>query len=368
MRFIPLEYVKNGSILGKHIYDNNGRILLKKGFMINNNIKKRLNDFGIYSVYIQDEFSDVELEEIIKPELRFKAVKAIKNTFDIFNEINDNSIVANQIEKLHKNKLDKKRNAAIESLNNISKLIVKDILSLDNIVANLMDIKNKSEFMFQHSVNVAVLSLILGKALNYNKIELHNLCLGALLHDIGKTLIPPEILWKTSELKSGEKNIVKKHPARGYEFLRGNVDISAHVRIAVLQHHEQIDGKGYPKGKSKNINKLAKVIAIANAYDNLTSDTPNSLAVKPNDAFEYIMANVETMFDFEMMKAFLGIIVPYPIGTLVKLSSGEIGIVKKINSQLPLRPILDIISNGVRRNVDLVKEKNLVIVDICYEI
>lgn len=365
MRFIPLEYVNNGSKLGKHIYDSDGRILLKSGYIINTKMKKRLNDFGIYSVYIQDKYSDVELEEIIKPELRFKAIKAIKNTFDIFKDINDNTKQSN---KTQKNNLSKKSNEAIESLNSITKLIVDEILSQDDIVVNLMDIKSMSEFMFQHSVNVAVLSLILGKALNYNKIELRNLCLGALLHDIGKTLIPTEIMWKESELSSGEKEIVNTHPRRGYDFLRGNNDISAHVRVSVLQHHEQVDGKGYPKGMSKNINKLAKIIAIANKYDNLTSDSPNSITVKPNDAFEYIMANAGTEFEFDIVKAFVGIIVPYPLGTLVKLSNGEIGVVKKIIRELPLRPILEIVSDGTRRSVDLVNEKNLVIVEICYEV
>lgn len=368
MRFMPVIYVREGAKLGKHIYDDEGRILLKKGATLTRKILNRINEMGIRSVYIDDEFSDVELEDVIKPELRNKAISAVKEVFAHFEKftkyMNENPIQnRSQIKKFNQ-----KKDEYLQFLGKIAEDIINDILSNKHVIVNLIDIKSADNYTYQHCINVAVLSLVLGIEMKLNKRELKNLCLGAMLHDIGKTIIPKEILLKKGKLTKEEFEIIKEHAAKGYEYLKSSIDIPGTARIITLQHHEKVDGSGYPQGLSDNeINKLSKIVAIADVYDALTSDRPYRQAMSPNEALEYIYANGGSHFDFEMVKTFSSKIIPYPVGTLVKLSNGEIAVVEDIMPNFPLRPKVRIISNDNGKVIDLMKEKNLAITGIQYE-
>ena len=190
---------------------------------------------------------------------------------------------------------------------------------------NLVDIKSMDNYTYQHSVNVALLSLVLGVQLQLNQNELYNLCIGALLHDIGKTLIPKQLILKPGPLTDEEYKTVKEHTTKGYDFLKGCLEIPAPARIVALQHHEKINGYGYPDNiKNKSINRFARIVSIADVYDALTSDRPYSKAMCPNDAVEYIFSHGDTQFDYEMVKVFSKAVVPYPPGTLVKLSTSDV--------------------------------------------
>ncbi|QIB27338.1 HD-GYP domain-containing protein [Caloranaerobacter azorensis] len=368
MRFMPVVYVREGAKLGKHIYDDDGRILLKKGATLTKKILNRINEMGIRSVYIDDEFSDTELEDIIKPELRNKAISAVKETFAHFEKFS-RYISENPMQNKHQiKKLNQKKDEYLQFLGKISEEIINDILSNKHVIVNLIDIKSTDNYTYQHCINVAVLSLVLGIEMKLNKGELKNLCLGAMLHDIGKTIIPKEILLKNGKLTKEEFEIIKEHTTKGYDYLKTSIDIPGTARIITLQHHEKVDGSGYPQGLSDSeINKLAKIVAIADVYDALTSDRPYRQAMPPNEALEYIYANGGSHFDFEMVKTFSSKIIPYPIGTLIKLSNGEIAVVEDIIPNFPLRPKIRIISNHNEKVIDLMKEKNLVITGIQYE-
>lgn len=366
MRFVPIGSVKEGEKLGKNIYDSKGRILLKKGVTLNNKLLEKIKNNGIYSIYVDNDFDVEDLEDIIKPELRLQAINAVRNTFknfqrffQYFNNYNKNDFKLKEIKK--------ENHEYITTLVKISEDIIKEIISNKNVLISLVDIKNMDTYTYQHCINVAVLSLVLGVELNLNKNELKSLCLGAILHDIGKIFIPPKILNKEDKLTEEEYEIVKTHTIKGFDYLKDYYDIPPTARIIALQHHEQVDGKGYPKGlKGDDIYKLSKIVAITDVYDALTSDRPFRKAFSPNEAIEYIMANGNIKFDYEFVRKFVQKIIPYPVGTLVKLSNGEIGIVKRINEDFILRPVIEIIK-GNKRIVDLMKEKNLVIKGIQYE-
>lgn len=368
MRFLPITYVKEGSILGKHIYDEEGRILLKKGVSVSNKLKSRIKELGINSVYIDDDYSDVELEDVIRPEIRNKAISSVRQAFDHFEKFNNhlsNNLIPN---KNMEKRLTSERDAGINFLNKVSEEIIDEILSNKNIIVNLVDIKSQDTYTLQHCINVAVLSLVLGVALKLNKQELRDLCLGALLHDIGKTLVPKDILIKPAKLSEEEYKIIKEHSYKGYDYLRVSSDITGPARIISAQHHERVDGKGYPKGLSgDDIYKLTKIVSIADVYDALTSDRPYRPAMPPNEALEYIMANGDSQFDYEMVKLFVTKIVPYPVGTLVKLSNDKIAVVKEVTPKFPLRPKVQVINDDSNLDIDLMVETNIVVKEIQYE-
>ncbi|MCM0649828.1 HD-GYP domain-containing protein [Clostridium swellfunianum] len=371
MRLVPIECVKEGSYLAKTIYDDEGRVLLREGVKLNEALIRRIKFIKIYSIYIHDEYSDNIIEDIIKPELRQKAVKTIKDTFVSFEKYNlytsKNKINAKDTDFI------KEKQKYFQSIGNIADTILDELLSQKNVLINIVDIKSMDSYTYQHSVNVAILSLILGLQLQLSKFELYSLCLGALVHDIGKVFIPAEVIKKVDKLSYKEYLVVMEHSQKGYEYLKGSQDITAPARIIALQHHERSDGTGYPEGrKSIDINKLAKIVGLADVYDALTSDRPHRRALSPNEAFEYIMASGGTLFDYDIVLAFSKAVVPYPEGTLVRLTNGDIAVIENNHPNFPLRPEIKIVKSSdisiKNKQIDLMEELGLVIEGVQYDV
>ena len=251
--------------------------------------------------------------------------------------------------------------------------MMEELLSKKNILVNLVDIKSMDNYTYQHSVNVAVLSLILGLRLKLNRIELQDLCIGALVHDIGKILTPKSILLKEDTLTESELEIMRQHTTKGFDYIKNIPEVTAMSRAIALQHHERYDGSGYPEGrKGEKIHKFGRIVAIADVYDALTSDRPYRRALSPSEALEYIMAGGASQFDYEMVKTFAQVIVPYPEGTLVALSTGEYAVVEEVFQNYPLRPKVKIIKSDIpdRINavVNLIEALDIVIKDYVYNI
>lgn len=370
MRLVPTNCIKENTFLAQDLMGRDGRVLLKKGVQLNKNLIKRIEENRIFTVYINDEYSNNEIEDIIKPQLRNAAIKTIQDTFDYFEQYN-NYLKENK--KNLKTKQDViRREQYIQSLNNVSKDIVEEILFNKNVMISLVDIKSLDSYTFQHSVNVAVLSLVLGIELRLGKNQLYDLCIGAMLHDLGKAFIPKEIINKSAKLTEEEFEQIKTHSIKGYEYLSQHYNLPASVKLIALQHHEQIDGTGYPNGyKDDEINKLAKIVAIADVYDAMTSDTPYRKAFPPHEAMEFIMGSSGRQFDFNMAQVFVRKIVPYPVGSLVKLSNGDVAVVEEVHANYPLRPVVKIIRQNAisveMKEVDLLLETNLVIEGLQYE-
>jgi HD-GYP domain-containing protein (c-di-GMP phosphodiesterase class II) len=372
MRLVPIECVREHSYLARTIFDEDGRVLLKEGVKLTNSLIQRIKDINIYSLYIIDEYSEQEIEDIIKPELRQRSIKLVKETFCNVERIYSN-LHSSSLNKNKKKILLKQKEDYLNSIHSLAEELLDNILSNKNIMVSLVDIKSMDNYTYQHSTNVAIISLVIGIGLRLPKKELLDLCIGALLHDIGKVFIDKSILLKEGPLTNEEYSIMKEHPEQGYNYLKSIPTLNSNSRMIVLQHHERDDGKGYPKGNNGlKINKLAKIVAIADVYDALTSDRPYRRALCPNEAFEYILGNAGTIFDYNIVKAFSTIIVPYPQGTLVKLSNGDIGVVKNTTPNYPLRPSVKILksndSSKVGTTIDLVSELSLVISSVQYEI
>lgn len=372
MRLVPIESVREGSLLAKTIYDSNGTVLLKEGAMLSAAIIARLKYLQIYLLYIKDDYTTEEIEDIIKPELRQKSIKIIKNTFSRIALLNETlqrkaSNSSKALSALKEN------DDYFSSIYEVAQELIDNIVSNKDILVNLVDIKSMDNYTYQHCVNTAVLSLCLGIAMKLSKYELRDLCVGALVHDIGKVLIPKDIILKSDALSNDEFEEIKTHAIKGYEYLRNTREISSAAKMVVLQHHERYDGNGYPDAlKGEKINKLARVVSIADVYDALTSDRPYRRAMLPSEAMEYIMASSGTLFDPHMVFIFSRIIVPYSSGTIVKLSNGDIGIVQETPLNFPLRPNIKILkskdNSKVGKLIELVKEISVVISSIEYSV
>lgn len=237
----------------------------------------------------------------LKSRLRNNIVKAVK---DVFVNLENKELPFNN-EKTH-------------TLKSMVDDIVGKITVNPNAIINMLDLKAFNDYTYYHSVNVAVLSIVVGVSLGLNKNELYKLGLGALLHDIGKVFIPKEILEKKSKLDDEEFEQIQQHSLKGSNYLKEKWDIPIESTIAILNHHEKYDGSGYPlKLKSKKISLFGRIVAVADVFDALTSNRPYRVTFSPSDAMEYIMGGSGTQFDPKIVSAFAKSIVPYPEGLVL---------------------------------------------------
>lgn len=367
MRLVPIENVKPNTVLGKSLYDVDGRILLRAGVVLRENTIAKIKQINILSIYIIDKYSNEEIEDIIKPELRQKAIITIKEAFSNIGRLNATNVSRNK-----ESDYSWQEQSYFHNIGKMAINLIEDILNHKDVMLALVDIRSMNNYIYSHSVNVAVISLTIGIAFKLPKKKLEALCIGALIHDIGKSLIPKGILDKHGELNEEEKEAIKQHPRLGYKYLSSTYNVNSLSKLTVLQHHERPDGKGYPDGLSKDkILDLSSIVSVANAYDNLSTDLPEKRAMFPSDVLEYLMSNAGTMFDYDIVNTFCRIVIPFPKGTIVEISTQEIAIVEETIPGFPLRPTVKIIDSPRVSRVDikvhLIKEISIVITKVKHD-
>ena len=216
-------------------------------------------------------------------------------------------------------------------------------LRIKNLMVNMIDMKVFDDYTYYHSVNVAVLSIVLGVALEMDRSELCNLGFAALMHDIGKVFVNKDVLNKNGPLTPEEFEEIKTHSLLGCNHIKKGYGVSNASYMGILDHHEKYEGGGYPNNlKGNRISWYGRIIAVSDVYDALTSDRPYRKAMLPSDAMEYIMASTGILFDPQVVEVFVKKIAPYPVGTCVRLSNGLIGIVIENYENLCMRPKLRI--------------------------
>ena len=220
---------------------------------------------------------------------------------------------------------------------------------VDSILRNpdasvwLTRIQAKDESTAQHSLNVTALSVILGKSLNMTSKELEDLGVSAMLHDIGKTSIPTELLTKPDKLTDEESKLLQTHCRAGRDLLVSTKSVMSGAADVAHSHHERPDGQGYPRGlTAEKIPKYAKIVAIAEAYDVLTTTQPYRKAVSASEALQELYKHRGTQFDEKLVITFIDAVGIFPPGSIVEMVNGEIGIVLS-NTNDKLRPKVIII-------------------------
>ncbi len=353
MRAIPTKCVKEGSILGENLYTASGQILLKSDTILSANLLYKINSNKIYTLYIKDVHSDYEVNRLLEQSFRVKGVLLIKELFLL--ALDDKHVL-----DFH------------NKLSVYADDVLYELKSSQNQSIEYIDVKNVDAYIYSSSLNVALLSCLIAWKMGYNDEMVKHIFLGAIYHDIGIALLPEDVINKTSALTTKEKLMILNHPNGGYEFVKSKSYLSAYIKQIVLQHHECIDGSGYPQRlEGEDIAEISQIVGIADIYDAMTSDRPYKRAVPPSEALEYILGS-SNKYNRKVVDSFIQHIVPYPKGALVELSNGEIGVVDDINPNFPLRPKIRIITKTKEgyeyEEVDLEFQNNLVINKLSYDI
>ncbi len=230
-----------------------------------------------------------------------------------------------------------------ETLQAAGQLVTKiadAILSAPELAIEVMGDRLGGEELYFHSLNVTMLSLMMARDLKLPAELVSALGVGALLHDIGRKEIPDRILLKTEPLSTAERNFYELHPQYGVDIGR-RMQLAPTALAIVGQHHELFDGTGYPaKLKGEAINPLARIVAIANYYDELCNPVVLADALTPHEALSQMFARMRGKFDPNFLKVFIRCLGVYPPGTIVQLSNGVIGMVTTVNTSRPMKPIV----------------------------
>jgi len=315
-----------------------GRVpLLAHGTVLTERYQRALLAQGIHAVWVDDELSDgIEPVELMPETVRAETAERVRGALDRARAAFGSS------QRLPP--------ATLQDLSGIVDRIASSIMDNPDAALVLNDLAAADQYTHRHSVNVTALGLLLARAQfrrngwvdyrgerRYDRLDqrLSTLGLGLLLHDIGKMAVPAPVLNKPGPLDAGEWELMRAHPEAGVALL-GTSTMSPLVTTVIRDHHERMDGSGYPRGvEGEDIHMFARVAAVADVYDAITSARPYKEAAPPHAGVKVISEGEGTAFDPEVVGTFRRVVFPYPVGTELELPDGRVGVVARVDPADP---------------------------------
>lgn len=336
MRKIAVDYLRQGMRVGKPLYNSAGQVLLNRGVVLSCQYISHLKKIGVPFLYIEDNLTDdIIIDDIIPDELRYKTIKEIKTVFQ--NQTRSGKLSYYDTSQVEHSVHD----------------IVSELINNKNAIVNLVDVRSFDDYTYAHSVNVCILAILTGIALNQSKAVLYHLGMGALLHDMGKMHVPLEILNKPGKLSEEEFSIMKQHSTFSYQKLTQQKGISSLSARIAYEHHERYDGTGYPNGlKNDQIHFLSQITGMVDMFDAITADRVYRKAFPVHEACEMIAAAGDYYFDHKLILPFLNNIAIYPLGTALELSNGCLAVVTNVSKGYPAnRPTVRVLTDEEKQQV-----------------
>lgn len=362
--YVKTKSLQSGMRIDQEIIDERGHLLIAYGTYLDDFLIESLLKLGVAGIYTREGEEDLEEnleeEEKISPQT-IKTIEKLEVADRARIKLSESvkKRVSEGIQFLYSN-TDSEDFAGAS--NNIADELMKAITDNNAIAVDISTLKVSDEYTFKHSVDVAAIAMVIAKKHGLSKQEIYEVGIAGLLHDVGKSKIPNKILNKPGRLTDEEFALMKQHALLGYKILKEKEDILESISLAVLQHHEKINGKGYPMGVSaKNIHLYAKILSVADIYDALVTERPYKKGFSQRDAVEMIMTMTEEL-DIEIMKSFLGSVILYPVGCKVMLSNGEKARVVENNPLYVLRPkVVGLKTGKVYNLAEDIKCSNIII-------
>jgi len=336
-------------MLDQAIIDRAGRVLITRRTLLDEFHIDSLKKMGVGGVYIREGEEDETAADLIrKPEIPEEVKKKyeeerVEDPAKVRISESVRQRVAQGVQYLYQ---ETESEDFTETSRSITDDLMRAIADNDAVAVDIGELKASDEYTFKHSVDVATMSMIVGRRYGLNDEQVYEIGISGLLHDIGKAKIPNEILNKAGKLTDEEFALIRQHSLFGYDILEYKEDISRDIKLGVLQHHEKKNGSGYPMGVTEEqISLFARIISVVDIYDALVTERPYKKAFSPRDAVEMIMSMTEEL-DVKAMRCFLESVILYPVGTDVELSNGETARVVENIQHSVLRPKVISFDNG----------------------
>ncbi len=350
MKLKNVNELKGGEYLCKPVCIGENTVLIYENTCLKEEYIKKLKELGVQYVYIKDEHEDIQDEEEIDTR------NEISN--DYFNKVK--SILERHV---YTNKSD------LKEIRNIAYDLIEDIIEQDEIVERLENLRIHEPDIYEHTMTVCALSVVMALRMQLEKEIVYNIAVGSILHDIGFRYIPNLTIQSNLE-KYSRKELMeyKKHTVYGYMAVQYEDWLSSTAKDIILAHHERIDGSGYPL-KSKELSLESQIVSICDEYDCMICGMGYE-PIKSYQIIEYFKTKRGISFDEKLVDVFMEFIAMYPNGSIVKLNTGEQAIVIRQNEGFKDRPVIkkitDSNSNGVTSilEIDMIKNLSIFITDV----
>ncbi len=370
MKLCSLQDLSKGAILGKSIYQSNGKLLLGAGYRITDNMRDTLTKRGYSHIYIMEEGTeDVVPEDVISEEVRLQAKAKLSDKIaEIKSQAEFRDMSYTKASDLIKKGYLKKVNITYD-MRIIVEDILKEISTAGAKFLNTMMIKSTQTNFVDHAVNTTVIAILIGRKYRFSKIELSSLALGAFLHDIGKIVL--EQITGANGKTAAE--LYREHPTFGYLMIRDSPEVTPMETQVVNQHHEYQDGSGFPIGlQGQNlppikpvaretkgqIFRLAEICCVANAFDNLAYDPFRVNSIDLENAVKKMILNSEKMYNRDIVQTLLQVTPIYPVGASIKITDivdphliGYRGVVARLNEEHLNKPVIILTRNKFLKKI-----------------
>ena len=347
---VPVSRLKAGMVVFEDVFNLSGVVILPRESILDDFYIEKLSRNNIERVKISFAEGTNSLENLSN--------YYSKEKIETFEKSYEEKV--DELTGVLKN-IGRGENVEINEIKNISKKIIREFDILSDLLNFMHILKPLDDYTYAHSLNVSIISIVIGGWLGMSGEELDELATAGLLHDVGKTRIDDSILGKPSKLSKEEFEEMKKHTVLGYKMVENMKGVTENIRYSVLMHHEKIDGSGYPFGlKDSEIPMFPKIIAIADIYDAMTSNRTYRERMCPFEVIRNFEMHTFGKLDTKALTTFLRNIANSYKGDFVELSNGEIGEVIFINPNRVWQPIVRIGDEFV----DLSKSKDVSIKEI----
>lgn len=342
-----------GCVLKNGIYDEKNTLLLREGTRVTDRVYQTLLRYNkpikvlveVKQERITPRPKEVKQDLSTKPQrsqIDSIKIRTEDKSFSLSSEIKERT--KQGVEYIYNNP---NSTDVITTASEVSTSLLDVVNASSDINISLNSIKVSDDYTFKHCVDVSTMGLLLGRQLKLDESYLRDIAVAGVLHDLGKTKIPDEILNKPGKLTDSEFRIIQTHPIYGYELVAQSKQLTNRAKLGIIEHHEKIDGTGYPrKLKGEQISLIGKILAVVDVYDALVTKRPyRTDLIEPAEAIE-MMLSMYNQFDLDILKAFLNCIILYPIGSRLMLSDNRVYEVVAQNEGYPTRPIVkDILTN-----------------------
>jgi HD-GYP domain-containing protein (c-di-GMP phosphodiesterase class II) len=333
MKLIAVDQIEEGMILAEDVLSDEGSVYLNAGIVLKSRHKVLLDNLQIMFVYVHEPKINPRVDLLIETQKhkvhpQDKALQqSFKKTIEAYKKVYasvtlGNTLVLNEVK------------SELEPL-------VSKVLENNDLLGTIRKIEIFDDYTYRHSLNVSMMVAMVGKWLNLPENEVYELSIAGLLHDIGKCKVPSMILNKPSKLNAEEFEIMKTHALLSYSIISESQPINENILRGVLEHHERVDGSGYPYGLTKDkIHLYARIIAVADMFDAMTSDRVYRGKLSPYTVADELLRAAYSHLDIEIVSIFVQNISRFFVGNEVELNTGEIGEVVLINKTAVTRPLI----------------------------
>ncbi|SOC39428.1 HD-GYP domain-containing protein [Ureibacillus acetophenoni] len=347
-----------GKIVAEDIFANTRRPIVTKNSIITPELLHVLKVFQVQKVLI----------------LKENRIENEKTTQENLNKVDDTYNIIEDTFKTHYLEAVSQFKKEFTSWQSLAKVdivkirgiilpLVEEILSDRTRLFDLNQYSNPIEYTYHHSIATGLISAVLAQKLGYDKGTTLQMAIAGTLADSGMSKIPPRIIEKKGALIQSEFTEIRKHPVYSYQMVKDLPALKDNMKKAIIEHHERLDGSGYPRGlKIDNISPFSQIIAVADTFHAMTSERSYRAKESPFKVVELIKENEFGKFDIRVVQALMSIVVDLPIGMKVELSNLERAEVMFINKYSPTRPLVKLLKTG--EIIDLSTDRNLYIIKI----